>query len=79
MKDLLEYLVKNLSSKPDLVHIVENREEGIVDLSLTVDPQDAGLIIGKGGQTIRAIRKLLIAKALSDNIKVNLTLVDTRT
>ncbi|MEK7617280.1 MAG: KH domain-containing protein [Patescibacteria group bacterium] len=76
MKDLLEFIVTNLVTKPDAVGIDEQRGDGTVDLMLEVDPSDMGLIIGKGGQTIRAIRKLLTVRAIAENVRVNLTLVE---
>lgn len=79
MKDLLNYIVTNLVTKPEAVLIDEQSDSGNVTLTLTVDPSDMGLIIGKGGQTIRAIRKLLTARAIAENIRVNLTLVETIT
>ena len=74
MKDLLEFIVKNLVSNPEAVSIDERSENGNVDLLLTVDPKDMGLVIGKSGQTIRAIRKLLTVRAIAENVRVNLQL-----
>ena len=74
MKDLLNYIVTNLVTKPEAVSIDEQTDNGNVNLSLTVDPQDMGLIIGKNGQTIRAIRKLLTVRAIAENVRVNLQL-----
>lgn len=76
MKDLLEYIVKNIVSKPDAVVIEDQSSDGNVNLTLTVDPEDMGLIIGKGGQTIHAIRKLLTVRAIAENVRVNLQLND---
>ena len=76
MKDLLEFIISNLVSKPDAISIDEKSEDGNVDLILTVDPTDMGLIIGKNGQTIRAIRKLLTVRAIAENVRVNLQLVE---
>lgn len=76
MKDLLEYIVTNLVTKPEAVSIEELNEEGNLTLNLTVDPSDMGLIIGKSGQTIRAIRKLLTVRAIAENIRVNLQLIE---
>lgn len=76
MKELLDYIVKALVSKPDAVVIDESESpEGVV-LTLTVAPEDMGMIIGKGGQTIKAIRKLLITRAMAENLKVNLQLTE---
>ncbi|MBI2020289.1 KH domain-containing protein [Candidatus Daviesbacteria bacterium] len=76
MKDLLNFIVTSLVTKPDAVKIEENNQEGNVDLNLTVDPSDMGLIIGKNGQTIRAIRKLLTVRAIAENVRVNLQLAE---
>ena len=76
MKDLLNFIVTNLVTKPDAVEIDESRQDGNVDLMLKVDPEDMGLIIGKSGQTIRAIRKLLTVRAIAENVRVNLTLAE---
>lgn len=76
MKDLLSFIVTSLVTKPESVSIDEQKDEGNVDLTLSVDPQDMGLIIGKNGQTIRAIRKLLTVRAIAENVRVNLQLVE---
>lgn len=76
MKELLEFIVKNLVTKPEAVSVEEQSEEGNVNLLLTVDPTDMGLIIGKSGQTIRAIRKLLTVRAIAENVRINLQLAE---
>ncbi len=77
MKDLLTYIVTGIVNNPDAVVVEESETEGNVELTLTVDPADMGIVIGKGGQTIRAIRKLLAVRAIAENVRVNLQLVDT--
>ncbi len=74
MKDLLDYIVKNLVTKPKEIAIEEQTENGNINLTLSVDPSDMGIIIGKNGQTIRAIRKLLTVRAIAENVRVNLQL-----
>lgn len=76
MKDLLNFIVTSLVTKPEAVSIDEQREDGMLNLNLTVDPSDMGLIIGKSGQTIRAIRKLLTVRAIAENVRVNLQLTE---
>lgn len=76
MKELLEFIVNSLVTKPEAIQIDEQTDDGNVNLNLTVDPSDMGLIIGKNGQTIRAIRKLLTVRAIAENVRVNLTLVE---
>lgn len=74
MKELLEYIVKNLVNNPDSVVVEEDNQDGNVNLYLTVHPDDMGIIIGKGGQTIHAIRKVLTVRAISENVRINLQL-----
>ena len=76
MKDLLSFIATNLVTKPDAIKIEEQRQNGNVDFTLTVDPADMGLIIGRSGQTIRAIRRLLTVRAIAENVRVNLTLAE---
>lgn len=79
MKDLLSYIVTSLVTKPEAILIDEKSSDGNLDLILTVDPIDMGLIIGKGGQTIRSIRKLLTVRAIAENVRVNLQLSEPPT
>lgn len=76
MKDLLSYIVTSLVSNPDAVSIDEQSSGGEIILNLTVDPSDMGLIIGKNGQTIRAIRKLLTVRAIAENVRITLQLTE---
>lgn len=77
MKDIVEYIVKQFVTTPDAVEVSEENQDGIIRLMLKVDPADMGLTIGKNGQTIKSIRRLLTVKAISDNVRVNLELIDT--
>ncbi len=76
MKDLLNFIATSLVTKPDAVSIEEQKTDSDVSLTLAVDPSDMGLIIGKGGQTIRAIRKLLTVRAIAEAVRVNLQLTE---
>ena len=76
MKDLLKFIVTGVVTNPDAVVIDEQNIGGNIDLTLTVDPADMGIIIGKGGQTIRAIRKLLTVRAIAENVRVNMQLAE---
>jgi len=79
MKDIVEYIVKQFVSNPDAVEVTETQQDGYLNISLKVAPDDMGLTIGKRGQTIKAIRRLLTIKAITENVRVNLELVDSGT
>ena len=71
-KEFLEYVVKTLVDKPDKVEINRTVDEMGVLLSLTVDPEDMGKIIGRQGNTAKAIRTLLRVVGMKNEARVNL-------
>ena len=68
----LEYVVKTLVDNPDEVKIVRSVDEMGVLLTLTVHPGDMGKIIGRQGNTAKAIRILLRVVGMKNNARVNL-------
>ena len=69
---LLDYIVKTLVDHPDDVKIERKVDEMGVLLSLKVNPEDMGKIIGKSGNTAKAIRTLLRIVGMKENARVNL-------
>ncbi|MBU0999855.1 KH domain-containing protein [Patescibacteria group bacterium] len=76
MEELLNLIVTNLVTKPEAVSIEKQNDNDSINLNLTVDQTDMGLIIGKNGQTIRAIRKLLTVRAIAENVRITLQLTE---
>lgn len=62
MRDLLEYILKGLLGEIKF-EILENEEEGRVIYTVKTDPENIGLIIGKEGRMIKAIRNALKVRA----------------
>ena len=71
-KDFLETIVKELVDKPEEVVVERNIDERGVLLTLKVNPEEMGKIIGKQGQTARALRTLLRIIGNKNNSYVNL-------
>ena len=71
-KEFLEYLIKALVDNPEDVKIDRKVDEMGVLLSLKLNPEDMGQIIGKGGATARAIRNLVRIVGLKNHARVNL-------
>lgn len=62
MKELLEYMVKELVDTPDTVEIIEEEEdEKTVIFKLKVAEDDLGKVIGKKGRTANALRVIMRA------------------
>ncbi len=71
-QELLEYIVKALVDNPDDVKVDRKVDEMGVLLSLKVNPEDMGQIIGRAGSTARAIRSLIRIVGLKNHARVNL-------
>ena len=71
-KDFLEHIVKALVDYPEDVKIDRKVDEMGVLLSLKVNPEDMGQIIGKAGSSARAIRTLVRIVGLKNHARVNL-------
>jgi len=76
MKELdqifLDQVVKSLVEKPEKVEINRTVDEMGVLLTLKVDQEDMGKIIGRDGNTAKAIRTLLRVVGMKNNARVNL-------
>ncbi len=77
MKNFLEYLVKLVVIEPDDVKVREEDVNGVATFRLTVAPEEVGLVIGKSGKVIRALRNLIRVKAMKENRMVNVEIEET--
>jgi predicted RNA-binding protein YlqC (UPF0109 family) len=71
-KEFLEFTVKALVENPNDVVIERTVDEMGVLLTLTVNQNDMGKIIGRSGNTAKAIRTLLRVVGMKHNARVNL-------
>ncbi len=75
-QQFIEYVVKSLVSNPDAVVVERKIDEKGVLLTLTVDPEDLGRVIGKRGATAQSLRTLLRALGTKQEARYNLKIVD---
>ena len=75
-KAFLELIVKTIVSHPDDVVVDRTIDEMGVLLSLKINPEDMGNVIGRQGQTARAIRTLLKIVGAKNNARVNLKIIE---
>lgn len=75
MRELLEYILSELLEKGDY-KIDEENNDGFSNFVVKADKEVIGLIIGKNGKTIRAIRNLLRVRATLNGSAVNLSVVE---
>ncbi len=77
MKELVEYIARAIVDNPDEVRVTEEPgdEDDRVILKLEVAQEDKGKVIGKQGQTAKAIRTLLRIAAVQRNVRASLEIV----
>ncbi len=76
-QQFVEYIVKTLVSSPEKVVVDREIDERGVLLSLSVDPEDVGRVIGKRGATAQSIRTLLRVLGTKNGARYNLKVVNT--
>ena len=75
-QQFIEYVVKSLVGNPDDVIVERVIDEKGVLLTLTVNPEDLGRVIGKKGATAQSLRTLLRALGTKQEARYNLKIVD---
>ncbi|PIR04359.1 MAG: RNA-binding protein [Candidatus Magasanikbacteria bacterium CG11_big_fil_rev_8_21_14_0_20_39_34] len=71
-QQFLEFVIKAIVGTPDDVKVTRTVDERGVLLTLDLNPSDMGYVIGRRGQTARAIRTLLKIVGAKNNARVNL-------
>lgn len=72
MVELIEYIAKSLVDDPSLVDVAMTKNDNSIDITLKVASNDMGKVIGKQGRIAKAIRAILKAVSLKEDVKVNL-------
>jgi len=81
MKELLEHIVKSIVNNPDDVSVEEKDSvdfPGLTILTIDVAEDDKGIVIGRRGRTINAIRDLITINAIRNDRRVKVLIKDDR-
>lgn len=71
LKQTLVDIAAAIVDSPDEVTVVGEEVGDTVNLTLSVAPDDMGMVIGRGGRIAKAIRTVMKAAATTRNKKVN--------
>ncbi len=71
LKETLTGIVQAIVDHPDSVVVTEEVDNSSIDLTLTVAPDDMGMVIGRHGRIAKAIRTVIKAAAAGSGKKVN--------
>jgi hypothetical protein len=77
MKEFVEFIVKQLVDKPDIVNVEESMpNENTFEIKIKVDQSDIGKVVGKKGKNIDALRTLTTAVAAKERHRVTLQVLE---
>lgn len=76
MKKLIEYILKKLVDHPDEASVSVEESGEDINVSIKVNSEDAGRVIGKQGRIINSIRSLAKLLALKNKKKLTLRLIE---
>lgn len=76
MGSLVEVIAKALVTKPDEVNVTEEMDGDTIVVKLRVADDDIGKIIGKSGRIAKAIRTVVRAAAIKQNVRVTVEIVE---
>ncbi len=75
-QEFTEYIVKAIVNHPDDVSTERTVDERGVLITLHINPEDMGYVVGRQGQTARAIRTLLKKIGAKQNARINLKIYE---
>lgn len=75
-RDFVEYVVKQIVQFPDDVIVTQTTDDLGVLITLKVNKEDMGKIIGKSGQTAKSLRVLLRMMGAKVDVRYNLKIIE---
>lgn len=75
MQDVLEFILKNITTTPDDVTVSTSEEDGVTNYTISVNPDDVGRVIGKEGKVIKAIRTIMRVIAIQKGVRIRVTVL----
>lgn len=70
MKELLDFILRNILGKDSTYEIIEEDDGSIVKLTVKTADNEGGMVIGKQGKVVKAIRNILRIKATLEKKKI---------
>lgn len=70
MESTLLKLLQEITSHPEDIKIEREDDLNSVRFTITVNEEDKGIVIGKGGRSIKALNNIISIKGLKENKKV---------
>ncbi len=74
MKDLVSHIVSSITGSP--VEVVEEDSDGVLNFKVVVPKDYVGMVIGRNGKTINAIKNVLKIKAIKEGVRVDIQITE---
>ncbi len=71
LQETLQDIAKAIVDSPDEVKVVQEEDEKSITLTLTVAPDDMGMVIGRHGRIAKAIRTVIKAASAQTGKKIS--------
>ena len=71
LQETLLDIAQAIVDSPDEVRVTAEEDDRVITLTLTVAPDDMGMVIGRHGRIAKAIRTVIKAAAVNSGKKVN--------
>ncbi len=78
MRELVEYIIKQIVDSPDEVEVQEIKAEKVILLEISVAKDDMGKVIGRGGRVANALRTIVGAAAAKLKKRVMVEILEER-
>ncbi len=69
MQELVKYIVENLVDDPTKVEVTTEKDNDTVVININAEKEEIGKIIGKQGRIAKAIRTVVKAGGIKENVK----------
>jgi predicted RNA-binding protein YlqC (UPF0109 family) len=76
VRELVEFLCRELVDDPDAVQVTESSDDRGMRFEVRVAPEDMGMVIGRGGRTAKAIRSVVRVAATRQGTSAYVDIVD---
>lgn len=76
MVEFIKFLVDSVVKNPQDVKVSEEKSDSSIIYNIQVNNKDMGILIGKGGRTIKSLRLLAKAKAIKNNLWVDIKIAE---
>lgn len=75
MQELLTYMLNNIIDGP--VEVTEENSEGFIIYKVSVPQDQIGMVIGKGGKTINALKNILKIRAIKEDVRIDIQIQES--